>query len=103
MNGCEMDLTTLRYPTFDALYEYCYHVAGEVGLLCMEIFGYRSERMKDYAVKLGLAFQLTNILRRREDRRRARADLSTAGRSNAFRGFPRMIFCTRAIRITSDG
>jgi phytoene synthase len=63
LDGCEMDLTTLRYPTFDALYAYCYHVAGEVGLLCMEIFGYRSERMKDYAVKLGLAFQLTNILR----------------------------------------
>src|SRR5262249_22537281 len=40
-----------------------YHVAGEVGLLCMEIFGYRSERLKTYAVKLGTAFQLTNILR----------------------------------------
>ena len=63
LNGCEMDLTTLRYATFEALYGYCYHVAGEVGLLCMEIFGYRSERMKEYAVKLGLAFQLTNILR----------------------------------------
>jgi len=63
LDGCEMDLTTLRYATFDALYQYCYHVAGEVGLLCMEIFGYRSERLKDYAVKLGLAFQLTNILR----------------------------------------
>jgi phytoene synthase len=63
LSGCEMDLTTLRYPTFDTLYTYCYHVASEVGLLCMEIFGYRSERMKDYAVKLGLAFQLTNILR----------------------------------------
>jgi len=63
LNGCDMDLTRLRYATFEALYGYCYHVAGEVGLLCMEIFGYRSERMKEYAVKLGLAFQLTNILR----------------------------------------
>jgi len=63
LTGCEMDLTTARYATFQDLYAYCYHVAGEVGLLCMEIFGFRSERMKDYAVKLGLAFQLTNILR----------------------------------------
>jgi len=63
LTGVEMDLKRSRYETFEALSEYCYHVAGEVGLLCMEIFGYRSERMKDYAVKLGMAFQLTNILR----------------------------------------
>jgi len=63
LDGCEMDLTHTRYATYEALRGYCYHVASEVGLLCMEIFGYRSERMKDYAVKLGLAFQLTNILR----------------------------------------
>jgi phytoene synthase len=58
-----MDLTTKRYATFEDLSAYCYHVAGEVGLLCMEIFGYRSERLKSYAVKMGTAFQLTNILR----------------------------------------
>ena len=58
-----MDLKITRYPTFESLSTYCYHVAGEVGLLCMEIFGYRSERLKTYAVKLGTAFQLTNILR----------------------------------------
>lgn len=63
LDGVEMDLRTNRYPTFEALEKYCYHVAGEVGLLCMEIFGYRSERLKNYAVKLGMAFQLTNILR----------------------------------------
>src|SRR4029077_6728140 len=63
LKGVEMDLRVTRYPTFQALKEYCYHVAGEVGLLCMEIFGYRSERLKNYAVKLGTAFQLTNILR----------------------------------------
>jgi 15-cis-phytoene synthase len=63
IQGCEMDISQSRYPTFEALYPYMYHVAGEVGLLCMEIFGYRSERMRDYAVKLGVAFQLTNILR----------------------------------------
>jgi phytoene synthase len=63
LTGVEMDLRMNRYPTFESLQEYCYHVAGEVGLLCMEIFGYRSERLKNYAVKLGTAFQLTNILR----------------------------------------
>lgn len=63
LQGCEMDLDIKRYNTFEDLSTYCYHVAGEVGLLCMEIFGYRSERLKTYAVKLGTAFQLTNILR----------------------------------------
>jgi phytoene synthase len=63
LNGVAMDLDRLRYPTFNALLEYCYHVAGEVGLLCMEIFGYRSERLKRYAITMGNAFQLTNILR----------------------------------------
>jgi phytoene synthase len=63
LDGVAMDLRMDRYPTFEALTAYCYHVAGEVGLLCMEIFGYRSERLKSYAIKLGTAFQLTNILR----------------------------------------
>lgn len=63
LDGVAMDLKITRYPTFASLSTYCYHVAGEVGLLCMEIFGYRSERLKSYAVKLGTAFQLTNILR----------------------------------------
>ncbi len=63
LDGVAMDLRMSRYATFEALSGYIYHVAGEVGLLCMEIFGYRSERLKRYAVKLGTAFQLTNILR----------------------------------------
>jgi 15-cis-phytoene synthase len=63
LQGVAMDLEQKRYPTYESLSAYCYHVAGEVGLLCMEIFGYRSERLKSYAVKLGAAFQLTNILR----------------------------------------
>jgi phytoene synthase len=63
LDGVAMDLETTRYPTFESLTAYCHHVAGEVGLLCMEIFGYRSERLKSYAMKLGMAFQLTNILR----------------------------------------
>ncbi len=63
LEGVAMDLDRTRYATFQNLSTYCYHVAGEVGLLCMEIFGYRSERLRSYAVKLGTAFQLTNILR----------------------------------------
>jgi phytoene synthase len=63
LDGVAMDLDRTRYATFADLSTYCGHVAGEVGLLCVEIFGYRSERLKDYAMKLGMAFQLTNILR----------------------------------------
>jgi phytoene synthase len=61
--GVEMDLTHARYPTFHELYEYCYRVAGVVGLMCIEIFGYRNPKAKDYAVNLGVALQLTNIIR----------------------------------------
>jgi phytoene synthase len=61
--GVEMDLTTSRYATFDDLYRYCYRVASVVGLICLHVFGTRSSLARDYAVNLGLAFQLTNILR----------------------------------------
>jgi 15-cis-phytoene synthase len=61
--GVEMDLTMKRYPTFDELSLYCYRVASVVGLICLHVFGTRSPRAHDYAVNLGLAFQLTNILR----------------------------------------
>jgi phytoene synthase len=63
INGVEMDLSTTRYPTFDELSRYCYRVACVVGLICLHIFGTRDPRAKDYAVSLGMAFQLTNILR----------------------------------------
>ncbi len=63
INGCEMDLGKNRYDTFEELSNYCYHVASVVGLICIEIFGYRSPKAKDYAVNLGLALQLTNIMR----------------------------------------
>jgi len=73
IRGVEMDLTQRRYATFDALYEYCYLVASTVGLLCIEIFGHRHPSARDYAVDLGVAFQLTNILRDvMEDGRRGR-------------------------------
>lgn len=61
--GVEMDLTTRRYRTFEDLYPYCYRVASVVGLICLKVFGARSRLAADYAVNLGLAFQLTNILR----------------------------------------
>lgn len=63
IDGCEMDLKNVRYQTFDELANYCYHVACVVGLICLEIFGYRSEQSKDYAINLGMALQLTNIIR----------------------------------------
>ncbi|HEX9869424.1 MAG TPA: presqualene diphosphate synthase HpnD [Candidatus Tectomicrobia bacterium] len=63
LTGVEMDLTHTRYSTFGELYEYCYRVAGVVGLMCIEIFGYRNPNAKDYAIALGVALQLTNIMR----------------------------------------
>jgi phytoene synthase len=63
LNGMEMDLTRTRYATFEELYSYCYRVASVVGLICIEIFGYRNPGTKTYAERLGIAFQLTNILR----------------------------------------
>ena len=63
ISGAEMDLTIQEYPTFERLKEYCYRVAGTVGLTCTHIFGFRDPRALDLAEKLGLAFQLTNILR----------------------------------------
>jgi len=53
----------LQYETFDQLYDYCYHVAGVVGLVCIRIFGYRDPRAEKLAERTGIAFQLTNILR----------------------------------------
>lgn len=63
IDGVEMDLTHRRYESFEALYAYCYRVAAAVGLICIEIFGYRNPRTQDYAERLGIALQLTNILR----------------------------------------
>jgi 15-cis-phytoene synthase len=63
LDGIGMDLTQNRYATFTDLYRYCLRVASAVGLLSVEIFGYRSASARDYAVELGIALQLTNILR----------------------------------------
>jgi len=63
IKGCEMDLDTKRYENFEHLELYCYRVASVVGLLSIEIFGYKDPACRDYAVYLGKALQLTNILR----------------------------------------
>jgi phytoene synthase len=63
INGVEMDLTIVRYQSFPELREYCYHVASAVGLVSIEIFGYRNSACREYAIALGLALQITNILR----------------------------------------
>ena len=61
--GVEMDLEQVRYATFEELRVYCYRVASVVGLVSIEIFGYRNPACKEYAVQLGLALQTTNIIR----------------------------------------
>lgn len=63
LRGVEMDLDIKRYATYEELDEYCYRVASVVGLLSIEIFGYKNPGCHDYAVHLGKALQLTNILR----------------------------------------
>jgi phytoene synthase len=63
VDGVAMDLDTTRYRTFDDLLEYCRRVASAVGLVCIRIFGCTSQRACEYAVNLGVALQLTNILR----------------------------------------
>ena len=63
IRGVEMDLDIKRYQTHAELEQYCYRVASVVGLLSIEIFGYTNPRTRDYAVYLGKALQLTNILR----------------------------------------
>jgi phytoene synthase len=63
IRGVEMDLDIKRYQTFEELDQYCYRVASVVGLLSIEIFGYKNPDCRQYAIYLGQALQLTNILR----------------------------------------
>ena len=73
IDGMEIDLTQHRYRDFEALQKYCHLVAGVVGLVSAEIFGYSNPRTLEYAENLGMAFQLTNIIRDvGEDARRDR-------------------------------
>src|ERR1700751_4086404 len=61
--GGEMDLSIARYANFKALGVYCYRVASAVGLVSIDIFGYGNPRCREYAIDLGLALQMTNIIR----------------------------------------
>jgi 15-cis-phytoene synthase len=63
IEGVEMDLGDRRYQTFAELYEYCIRVASAVGLICLNIFGTRDKAAEQYATDLGVALQLTNIIR----------------------------------------
>ena len=79
IRGVEMDLDIKRYETYEQLEEYCYRVASVVGLLSIEIFGYKNPACRDYAGHLGKALQLTNILRDvRADAERGRIYLPLA-------------------------
>ena len=76
IEGVEMDLTKTRFANFEELREYCYKVASVVGLICIDVFGYEDPRAKEYAIDLGLAMQITNILRDvKEDAERDRVYL----------------------------
>ena len=63
IDGVEMDLGSVRYNSFEELRVYCYRVASAVGLVSIEIFGYRNPACREYAIQLGLALQMTNIIR----------------------------------------
>ena len=63
IQGMRMDLAGTRFQSLDDLLTYCYRVASVVGLMSIQIFGYRDPRVREYAVNLGIALQLTNILR----------------------------------------
>ena len=63
LKGMEIDLSKKRYKNFDELKQYCYYAASTVGLMTIEVFGYKDNAIKEFAVNLGIALQLTNILR----------------------------------------
>jgi phytoene synthase len=82
IRGVEMDLDIKHYENFDELEKYCYRVASVVGLLSIEIFGYQNPACRDYAIYLGKALQLTNILRDvKTDAERGRIYLPDAERA----------------------
>ena len=73
IRGVETDLVVSRFQSFDELRGYCYLVASAVGLICIEVFGYEDPAAREYAVDLGIAMQLTNVMRDvKEDMERGR-------------------------------
>ena len=102
INGMEMDLEHSTYPTFEELKLYCYRVASAVGLLVVPILGYQDPRTLKYAKDLGIAFQLTNILRDvREDATRGRIYMPL-DELNRFSVTPEDIFQNRSTNNTTD-
>jgi phytoene synthase len=85
IDGMEMDLQQSRYLDFKALSLYCYRVASVVGLLAAEIFGYQDRKTQKYAHDLGIAFQLTNIIRDVGEDARMRPHLPADRRTAALR------------------
>ena len=79
IEGVEIDLVRSRFDTFDDLREYCYKVASVVGLICIEIFGYRDPNARKYAVDMGIALQLTNIMRDVKEDAERNGDLPKRG------------------------
>lgn len=76
LRGMQMDMTSRLYPTYQDLEEYCLNVAGSIGTLCVEVFGYKDSEARSLGAKLGVALQLTNILRDlKEDAQRGRCYL----------------------------
>jgi phytoene synthase len=99
IEGVEMDLDHVGYPDFAALTEYCRRVASAVGLICLEIFGYGDPRAREYANHLGMALQLTNIIRDvAADLRRGRVYLPAEDLDR----FGVTIDALRAGRVTSE-
>ena len=85
LQGVEMDMVKTRFGDFDELREYCYKVASVVGLVCIRIFGYTDANAEEYAVDMGLALQLTNILRDVKEGHGALPGLHPARRNAPFR------------------
>jgi phytoene synthase len=91
------------YTTFEDLYRYCYLVASVVGLVCIRIFGYTDERAEHYAEHVGIAFQLTNILRDiKEDAERGRVYLPLAELKHEGVQLEDLLLATRGVVITHE-
>lgn len=91
------------YTTFEELYRYCYLVASVVGLVCIRIFGYTDERAEHYAEHVGIAFQLTNILRDvKEDAERGRIYLPMAELKHEGVELEDLLLATRGVIITHE-
>jgi phytoene synthase len=91
------------YRTFEELYRYCYLVASVVGLVCIRIFGYTDERAEHYAEHVGIAFQLTNILRDvKEDAERGRVYLPLSEMQHEHVHLEDLLLATRGVVITEE-